>query len=173
MYCAGCGEMLTNQTVCPQCGLPVKALASGKVTEAAEVYEFGRAIRRLQQYWFWFACLNVALGVTGLVMVQTGLSLHSGPWEPWPHPPLLEWMYMGGSAWALLILRVALAAAASIGLRDHTDWSRLVTGMAAIIAITQFPIGLLLGAYTLVKVLGKRNAELYAKVSSQFTVRSS
>ena len=166
MYCAGCGQMLMNQAVCPQCGLPVKPVAPGTVNQAAEVYAFGRTLRRLRQYWFWFACLNVALGVAGIVMVQVGLSQHPGPWEPWPHPPLLEWMYLGGSAWMLLILRVALAAAASVGLRDHTDWARTVTGMAAVLAITQFPIGLLLGAYTLVKLMGKRNAELFAKYSS-------
>jgi len=173
MYCAGCGQILSNEPVCPQCGLPVKAPAPGLPGEAAEVYVFGRTIRKLQHYWFLFACLNVALGVAGLVMVQIGLAHQAGPWEPWPHPPLLEWTYLGGSAWTLLILRVALAALASLGLRDHTDWSRLVTGMAAVIAMTQFPIGLMLGAFTLVKILGKRNAELFAKVSSQFTVRSS
>jgi hypothetical protein len=32
-------------------------------------------------------------------------------------------------------------------------------------AITQFPIGLVLGAYTLVKLLGKRNAELFGQLS--------
>jgi len=173
MYCAGCGQILSNETVCPQCGRPVKAVMPGPDTEAAEVYAFGGTIRKLRRFWFLFACLNVALGVTGAVMVQIGLSHQAGPWEPWPHPPLLEWTYMGGSAWTLLFLRVALAAAASIGLRDHTDWSRLVTGMAAVMAMTQFPIGLMLGAFTLVKLLGKRNAELFAKVSSQFTVRSS
>ena len=73
-------------------------------------------MRRLRQYWFLFACLNVALGVAGLVMVQFGVLHRAGPWEPWPHPPLLEWMYIGGSAWGLLIARVALAAAASIAL---------------------------------------------------------
>ena len=163
MYCAGCGQILANEMVCPRCGGPVKAPALPG--EPAEIYAFERMIRKLRQYWFLFACLNVALGVAGLVMVQIGLAHQAGPWEPWPHPPLLQWMYLGGSAWALLILRVALAAAASIGLRDHTDWARVVTGLAAILAMTQFPIGLLLGAFTLVKLLGKRNAELFAKVS--------
>lgn len=165
MYCAGCGQILTNEMVCPRCGVPVKARAPALPGEAAEIYAFERMIRKLRQYWFLFACLNVALGVTGLVMVQIGLAHQAGPWEPWPHPPLLQWMYLGGSAWALLILRVALAAAASLALRDHAGCARGVTGVAAIFAMTQFPIGLLLGAFTLVKLLGKRNAELFAKVS--------
>jgi hypothetical protein len=141
-------------------------MAPGRAGEAAEVYIYERTIRKLRQYWFLFACLNVALGVTGVAMLQAGLSHQAGPWEPWPHPPLVDWTFLGGSAWTLLILRVGLAVAASFGLREHSDWARLVTGTAAIVAMTQFPIGLLLGAYTLMKLLGKRNAELYGRVRS-------
>ena len=166
MYCAGCGQVLAKEGVCSRCGMPVKPAVPRTAGEAAALYQFGRTIRRLRHFWFLFACLNVALGVAGLIMVQIGWSHHAGPWEPWPHPPLIDWTFLGGSGWALLIARIALAAAASIGLRDRTDWSRLVTGMAAIVAMTQFPIGLLLGAYTLVKLLGKRNAELFARRSS-------
>jgi hypothetical protein len=166
MYCAGCGQTLTNQAVCPQCGRPAAAAGPGAVTEAAEHYVFERTVRRLRQYWFLFACLNVALGVAGLAMVHFGFSHQVGPWEPWPHPPLLEWMYRGGSAWGLLIARTALSAAASIALRDRMKWARLVTGMAAVMAFTQFPFGLMLGAYTLVKVLGPRNRMLFARMSS-------
>ena len=166
MYCAGCGQTLTNQAACPQCGLPVGTAGPGAVNEAAAAYVFQRTLRRLQLYWFLFACLNVALGVAGLVMVQFGVLHRPGPWEPWPHPPLLEWTYIGGSAWGLLIARVALAAAASIALRDRIKWARLVTGMAAVMAFTQFPIGLMLGAFTLVKVMGPGNRKLFERLSS-------
>jgi hypothetical protein len=169
MFCAGCGQMVANdRAVCLKCGRPVQS-APPRAGEAAELYQFGRAIFRLQRYWFLFACLNVALGVTGLVMAHLGLLSRVGPWEPWPHPPLLEWTYLGTSAWSLVILRAALAAVASIGLRDRAGWARLVTGMAAVLAFTQFPIGLLLGAYTMVKLLGTHNAELFRK----FVVRKS
>lgn len=165
MQCAGCGRILTNeQTVCPRCGRAMNAAAPGPASAPAELYQFARTIRKLRQSWFLFACLNVALGVAGVVMMQFGLSHQAGPWEPWPHPPLLEWTFRGGFAWTLLIVRVALATAASFGLRDHTDWARPVTVMAAVVAITQFPIGLMLGAYTLVKVLGKRSAALFRRL---------
>ena len=170
MYCAGCGQVLNDeQRACPQCGHSVIAVPPSRTSDVAAAYVFERTIRRLRQYWFLFACLNVALGVAGLVMVQAGLSPHVGPWEPWPHPPYLQWTYTGGSAWTLLIFRVALGAASSIGLRDRTDWARPVTVLAAAVAITQFPIGLMLGAFTLVKLVGKRNAELFRK----FRVHSS
>lgn len=166
MYCAGCGQVLTKEAVCPRCRMPVKATNPLTASEAAALYQFGRTIRRLQQFWFLFAGLNVALGLAGLIMVQMGLSHQAGPWEPWPHPPLVDWTFLGGSGWALLITRVVFAVAAGLGLRDRADWARVVTGSAAIVAMTQFPVGLLLGAYTLVKLLGKRNAELFAKRSS-------
>jgi hypothetical protein len=36
--------------------------------------------------------------------------------------------------------------------------------VAAVVALTQFPIGLMLGAYTLAKLVGKQTAELCAKL---------
>ena len=172
MFCAGCGQMVANdRTVCPQCGRPMNA--PGQAGEAAAIFAFAQIIRRLCQYWFLFACLNVVLCAAGLVFVLVGWSHQAGPWEPWPHPPMLEWTYLGGSAWALFIVRVALASAATIGLRDRAAWARLVTGVAAVIAFTQFPIGLVLGAYTLVRVLGRRNAALFKKFAGGDRVRSS
>ena len=166
MYCAGCGQMLTKeQTVCPQCGRRNENLPAGPANDAAQVYAFGRTILRLTKYWFLFACLNLALGVAGLVMARLGVTQHVGPWEPWPHPPLLEWTFLGASAWALLILRVALAGTASMALKDHAGCALPVTMVAAVVAMTQFPIGLLLGAFTLAKLVGKRSAALYARLS--------
>ena len=170
MLCAGCGQMVAgDRTVCPQCGRPVNPAPPGRMTEVAERYAFGRTIRKLGQFWFLFAGLNVALGLAGIFMLKAGLAQLPGPWEPWPHPPYLRWTYVGGSAWPLLILRAALAAAAGFGLRNRTAWARLVTGLAAVIAFTQFPIGLMLGAYTMVKLLGTHNAEMFRK----FTAHSS
>lgn len=167
MDCAGCGQVLTKEAVCPRCGMPVRATypltAAG---QSAAVYQFGRTIRRLRQFWFLFAGLNVALGVAGLILVQLGWSHQVVPWEPWPHLPLVDWTFLSDSAWALLVMRIVFAVAAGIGLRERADWARVVTGTAAIVAMTQFPIGLLLGAYTLVKLLGKRNAELFERRSS-------
>ncbi len=166
MYCAGCGQMLTKeQAACPQCGRKNENLPAVPTSSAAQEFEFARTVRQLTKYWFLFACLNVGLGVAGLIMAQLGLIASVGPWEPWPHPPLLEWTYLGGSAWALLIIRVALAVTASMALRDHAGCGRQVTLAAAVVAMTQFPIGLVLGAFTLAKLAGKRTAVFYARLS--------
>ena len=162
MYCGGCGKILTDkQTVCSHCGRPVTTPGSN---ESARSYGFAQSLRRLSRYWFLFAGLNVALGVAGLVMLYMGLTSHAGPYEPWPHPPLLAWTYLGASAWMLLIARVVMAAVAGMALRDGVDCARPVAIVAAVVALTQFPIGLMLGAYTLARLVGKQSAELCARL---------
>lgn len=163
MHCAGCGQVLTSEAVCGCCGRPAEGTGSIRGNEAAQLYVFERTIRRLLHYWFLFACLNFALGVTNMVLIRFGMSNYAGPWEPWPHPILLDWMYMGAIAWGLLIARVALAATAAMGLRDRAPWARIAVGLAAVLAFTDFPIGLMLGAYTLVKILGPRNKRMFEK----------
>ena len=161
MYCAGCGQILTNeQSACSGCGRPVQTAG-----DATQVYEFARTIRRLSLYWLLFAGLNVALGVTGLIMAGAGLSQHAGPWEPWPHPPLLGWTYLGAAAWALLLTRAVMALAAGMALRDHAECARPVAITAAAVAMTQFPIGLVLGAFTLAKLAGSRSATLFHRLT--------
>jgi hypothetical protein len=163
MYCAGCGQVLTDkQTVCRQCGRPVTAPVGN---ESARLYGFAQSLRRLSRYWFLFAGLNVALGVAGIVMLQMGLTSHAGPYEPWPHPPLLGWTYLGASAWTLLTARVVMAAVAGMALRDGVECARPVAIVAAVVALTQFPIGLMLGGYTLAKLVGRQSAELCGKVA--------
>jgi hypothetical protein len=132
--------------------------------ESARLYSLAQSLRRLSRYWLLFAGLNLALGTAGLVMLQMGLTSHAGPYEPWPHPPLLAWTYLGASAWMLLIARVVMAGAAGMALRDGVDCARPVAMVAAVVALTQFPIGLMLGAYTLAKLAGKQNAELCARL---------
>lgn len=162
MYCPGCGHRMTNeQRVCAHCGRPVTARGSD---EPARLYGFAQSLRRLSRYWFLFAGLNVALGAAGLIMQQVGLTGHAVPYEPWPHPPLLVWTYLGASAWTLLAVRVVMAAVAGMALRDGVECARPVAIVAAVVALTQFPIGLMLGSYTLAKLVGKQSAELCARL---------
>ena len=120
MYCAGCGQTVTNQGACPQCGRPIDRPGPATVSEAAELYVFERTVRRLRQYWFLFACLNVALGVAGLVMVQFGVLRLARPWEPWAHPPLLEWMTPKLTQAALHPAPVKPGHGTTSPVKDHT-----------------------------------------------------
>lgn len=161
MFCDKCGKDIPdNQTACPACGAP-KGPSPGRFSRDLRSE---RAIARLGRFWLLFAGINIVLGAMGLFAVQTALTSGAGPWEPWPHPPLMEWTLIGAGAWTLLLARIAASFAAGFGLLHHADWARPVAFLAALAAITQFPIGLVLGAYTLVELLNWGNRPLHREV---------
>ena len=164
MFWSRCGEALSSgEAICGNCGqlaaapLEVEGRGGGHL-------DFARVIRRLSKFWYLFAGLNLALGLMGLIAVQIGISGTAGPSEPWPHPPFWDWTFVGGSAWTLLALRILLAAAVGWGLRNHTDWSRPVAILAGAFSILQFPIGLVLGVYTLIVLFGRHHRDLYQQL---------
>lgn len=165
MYCSKCGSEVTDkQAYCSRCGHATTSATGTLAAEAAELFRFQRKIRRLRRYWYLFAGLSAVLGVMGLFAVQTGLTMHTGPWEPWPHPYIWNWTMEGGVAWTLLLLRVVGAIAAGWGLERVTDWSRPVALIAACVAFLDFPIGFLLAVYTFSALLGKHHAQLYEQL---------
>jgi hypothetical protein len=135
MYCSKCGaEISNNQAFCSRCGHTTANATGTMAAEAVEQFRYERTIRRLSRYWYFFAGLNVVLGAMGLFAIQTGLSMHAGPWEPWPHP------YM----W--------------------TDWGGPVTLIAAGLAFLEFPIGFALAIYTFTVLFGRHHALLFARM---------
>lgn len=165
MYCSKCGaEVSANQAFCSRCGHSTSSAAGTQQAEAAEFFRFQRRIRRLSRYWFLFAGLSAALGMMGIIAVQTGLTMQTGPWEPWPHPHIWNWTMAGGVAWTLLLLRIAAAFAAGWGLLRITDWSRPMALIAACVAFLDFPIGFLLAVYTFSALLGKQQSHLYQRL---------
>lgn len=165
MFCSKCGAIVGEQGLCARCGHSATAGLIGK-KQQDELSRFERTIRRLSRLWYLFAGLSLVLGVMGLFAVQTGISTHAGPWEPWPHPYIWNWTLTGGVGWTLLLLRVGSAAAAGWGLVRETDWSRPVALIAACIAFLDFPIGFVLSLYTFSALLGRRHAQLYAQLES-------
>jgi hypothetical protein len=162
MVCSKCGrELLVGEAFCPACGHPAGKSLASLAAQSIGRRSFARTISRLSLFWYLFAGLNLVLGAAGLIMIYTGTPGLAGPWEPWPHPPIWAWTVAGPVAWSLVITRAALAIAAGLGLKRLADWGRPVAMLAAVVAFAQFPIGLLLGAYTLAVLLGKRNAMLY------------
>ena len=158
MYCSKCGASIAaNQDYCSLCGQPAAA------TPVREQQRFESSVRMLSRYWYGFAALSTALGVMGLFAIQIGVSNHDGPWEPWPHPYIFNWTFLGATAWILLSARVAAGFGAAWGLARHTDWSRALALAAAVFAFTQFPIGLVLALYTFSVLLGKHHAKLFRR----------
>lgn len=132
------------------------------VPETVEQRRFDHIMVRLSFFWYLFAAPNVGLGLTGLIMGQIGAGGPTVPFEPWPHPPLFNWTMAGGVVWMLGASRAVLSVLAGWGPRARTDWSRPMALVAGAVAITQFPMGLILGAYTIAVLIGKHHAALYA-----------
>ena len=163
MFCSKCGlAVADDQQTCPGCGQPLGKSLPSQTAQAIEQSRFDRTILRLSLYWYLFALLNFALFAVGLVLFQTGFAAHAGPYEPWPHPLIWNWTMAGNVVWMLIASRVVLAALAGWGLKARTEWSRPMAIIAGAVAISQFPIGLVLGAYTIAVLFGKHHAALYA-----------
>lgn len=163
MFCSRCGAIArSDSTVCPECGSFLESPAAAAHT--ADVAAYAITVRKLGLWFVVFAIFNAGLGAAGLAK---GFIAHTMPWpfEPWPHPLLLGWTYTGMTAWILLGSRAVLALAAGAALRMQAPWARRIATLAAGIAVTEFPIGLLFGAYALVRLMGRRNASLYAAMT--------
>jgi hypothetical protein len=167
MFCSKCGAVVTDrQAFCAKCGHTTRSAAGTQAAEQAEVQRFQRTIRRLSRYFYFFSGVSGVLGIMGLFAIQTGLSMHAGPWEPWPHPYIWNWSLTGSMAWTLLVLRIAAALAAGWGLDRKTDWSRPVALIAAGVAFLEFPIGFALAIYAFSVLLGRHHAQLYAQLGA-------
>lgn len=163
MYCSKCGTALKdNQAFCPKCGDDAgKSLLKGAV-DAAEQTRFDHNVHRLSHYWIIFAALTLVLGLAGYFMGPAGTGAYTAPYEPWPHPPVWNWTFVPSVVWILLASRVVLSLLAAWGLKERFNWSRPVAILAGAVAITQFPIGLILGAYTIALLVGKHRAAMFA-----------
>lgn len=163
MFCNKCGTAIAeNQSSCPGCGRPAGKSLLDEAAGVAEQTRFDRTIHRLSQFWFIFAGLSFALAIAGFFIGPAGATAYSVPYEPWPHPPIWNWTMAAGVVWILLVSRVVLALLTGWGLQRRCEWCRAVALVAGVVAISQFPVGLVLGAYTIAVLTGKHRASLYA-----------
>ncbi len=166
MYCSACGQALVpGQQVCPQCGRPAAAPVAPMPNLGFQLANYATRVRALSVVWFIYAGLSLAFGILGLSFANAffhgGLPWAHGPWahgpmdQPWFGPAIVHF------AWAMVILRSALALAAGYGLMERAPWGRFVALVAAFLSLIKIPFGTALGIWTLVTLLGYRNSTLY------------
>ncbi len=168
MYCSACGQaVMPGQAFCPQCGRPVTpAVPPGAPVPnlAYQVESYRGKIRALAIVWFVYAGLSMLFGLAGLTFARHFLSRGFGPMMdggnplPWFFPMILRFV------WIALVARTALAIAAGWGLMENAQWGRIVAIIAAILSLIKFPFGTAMGIWTLVVLLGYRNATLYEQL---------
>jgi hypothetical protein len=166
MFCSGCGqEMAVGQAFCGHCGRPSAGPVPPVPGLQFQLENYAGKVRTLSIFWFVYAAVSLLLGFLGLQFAHAFLSGAFGNLMRGPMPP--EWLF--GPAfihlvWATLIVRAGLAFAAAWGLLEHAQWGRVVAIIAAILSLIKFPFGTAMGIWTLVMLLGYRNATLYEQL---------
>lgn len=173
MFCSGCGQALQpGQPVCPQCGRPVAPPVPPIPNLELQLQTYASRIRALSIVWFVYGGLSLLIGFAGLTFLRAFMSSGFGPWghgamgsgpwsEPWFGAAILHF------AWAVILVRSALAFVAGWGLMERTEWGRIVAIVAGILSLMKVPIGTALGIWTLVTLLGYRNTTLYNQLGPQ------
>jgi hypothetical protein len=133
-----------------------------------ELQNYAGKLRALSVVWFLYAGCAMLSGILGMAFAKSFFAGPFGPWMrgPWEHngfpfffaPALLHLM------WVTVIVRSCLALAAGWGLMERAPWGRIVAIIAAFLSLLKFPIGTAIGIWTLVVLMGYRNASLYERL---------
>jgi hypothetical protein len=134
-----------------------------------QLHNYAGKIKTLGIVWFIYAGLSLARGIVALAFADAFLSGRFGPWMqgPWGDgalPPMWFGPALLHFAWMFLVVRACLAVVAGWGLLQHTPWGRIVAIVAAFLCMLKFPLGTAMGIWTLVMLLGYRNATLYEQL---------
>ena len=161
MYCSGCGqELAPGQTICGQCGRPVAPAAPPIPGIEFQLQNYASKIRALSVCWYIYAGITLLFGIAGLTFARSFLS-GGVPWMHGPIPRIPFGPAILHVAWVVLMVRALLSFIAGWGLMERTQWGRILAIVVGILSLVRFPVGTAMGIWTLVVLLGYRNATLY------------
>ncbi len=173
MYCSGCGQPLAvGQAACPQCGRPAAPPVPPIPGYEFQLADYAGKLRALSVVWAIWGALSLLLGVAGLTFAHAFLNDHFSHFGPWGHGPWSDsnpppaWFFPAimHFAWAAVLVRTFLALMVSWGLHERSQWGRIFAIVIAFLSLLKFPFGTALGIWTLVLLLGYRNATLYRQL---------
>jgi hypothetical protein len=131
-----------------------------------ELQNYAGKVRALSVVWFIYAGLSLLGGLVGMTFAHQFLNGHffgfwmRGPWGNGGFPPFLGPAFLH-LVWVMVIARSGIALLAGLGLMERASWGRVLAIVAAFLGILRFPIGTGIGVWTLVVLMGYRNATLY------------
>jgi hypothetical protein len=168
MYCSGCGHALAaGQPVCPQCGRPVVPVVPPVPGMQFQLENYSGRVRALSIVWFLFAALSLIFGLIGLNVAHGVFGNHWGHgfWTDETGPP--EWLgqLVFHAIWITVVARSALAMLVGWALYERASWGRILAIVIAFLSLLHFPFGTALGIWTLVTLMGYRNATLYEQLT--------
>lgn len=176
MYCNQCGSRLPDGArVCSVCGTAVTTAAAAPVSAAgpaAAGAAFAMAAGRIERHRTILGVLWIVDAVLaipgGFFLMGIGRALpfmmHGGAPPPWIHMWPFVSGFMGVLGGFLLVLAV-LHLAAGIGLLQRQSWARMLTLVVGFISLLSFPLGTLLGIYTIWVLISAEAGQVWARIS--------
>lgn len=167
MYCSNCGfGVAPGMVVCSRCGhsMAVPPPPPPVPGFQFELATYANKMRALSTVWFIYGAFAVVTGFIGLSFAGAFFNHGFGHWVDRPFPP----MWLGPSflhiMWLGIIIRAGLCIVAGWGLMERTSWGRIVAIIAAFANILHPIFGTALAIWTLIMLMGYRNATLYDQV---------
>jgi len=172
MYCSGCGQPFApGQPVCAQCGRPAVAAVAPVPGFAFEIENYAGKIRALSVVWGIYAVFSFIRGIAHLTFAHAFMNNHfgpfghgpfaNGPWGDSPFPELWFGHAILGFGWFALLGWTSIKIFVAWGLRERAPWARIVAIVLSFLSLFAFPFGTALAIWTLVLLMGYRNATLY------------
>ena len=134
-----------------------------------QLENYAGKVRALSVVWFIYAGLNLLLSFAGMAFarffMQNRFPWGHGPWmngpfrPEWFGPAILQFIWVFALLWTVFLFAVGW------GLMHREPWGRMVAIVAAFLNIFKFiPFGTALAVWTLITLMGYRNAALYEQL---------
>ena len=166
MFCSGCGQALVpGQALCSQCGRPAAPAVPPIPGLEFQVQTYAGKVKALSVVWFIYTGFYLLRRIAELTFAKHLIFGPFGPMfrGPWSRGPLPPEFFAGilGFSWTIMAVKAGLALIAAWGLLEHQPWARVVAIVAAFVFLLNIPFGTAVGIWTLVVLMGYRNASLY------------
>ena len=163
MFCDACGTALhSEQAFCSRCGKEVRPGFSVAYPRANRVQEH---VRLLGILWLAYSAFHL-LG--GLVLRIAASTIFARPDQYGvPHGPLFLHSLLGAIS-TLLLLKAVVGVIAGWGLLQRESWGRVLALIVAFVSLINFPIGTMLGVYTLWVLLPAESEKEYLRQISEW-----
>ena len=168
MYCDRCGSSLgSTSQFCSSCGKPVTPVSSPYIGAATRL---ARPEDRVHRHVYRLAILWVVNGVLRLMLVlwlygagRYFTPPNFGPTRIW------AWPFWHSQLWDSILLILALFGVAHLvlawGLFERQPWARFLGIILGILALVRFPLGTVLGIYTLWVLAPEASGREYEQLS--------
>ena len=168
MYCDSCGSSLSSTSqFCSSCGKPVTPLSSPCLRAATSL---ARPEDRVHRHVYGLAILWVVNGVLRLMLVLWLYGVgryftppNFGPTRIW------AWPFWHSQLWDSILLILAVFGVTHLvlawGLFERQPWARFLGIILGILALVRFPLGTVLGIYTLWVLAPEASGREYEQLS--------